>query len=298
MTDSEATNSEDIYGEGFEHPSVQSVLFRKPLWNSDSAVRWLRRHEFTHFDVDEKPDHLRFRQIEPEDSFRYITKTIDNGVQFIIITNLHKGMGIHKDIDMSDTSDSESEIIRDLDRIGHRIHKHHQAKGGKLNIVKSFKKLGHTIKDSFTKKGGVTSGLIHTGIPMVTGALAEAAVPEAGPLSGMAGEYAGSKLADYVGKKTGYGLGGDLVHIDVASHNGGGTGEGLRKRRGRKKFTEPRNMSLDQLKEAHDEKVEKELRDRSLKIVKALTGGGVKFKKGSPEAKEHMAKLRAMRSKI
>ena len=67
MTDSEATNSEDIYGEGFEHPSVQSVLFRKPLWNHNSAVRWLRRHEFTHFDVDEKPDHLRFRQIEPED---------------------------------------------------------------------------------------------------------------------------------------------------------------------------------------------------------------------------------------
>jgi hypothetical protein len=99
---------------------------------------------------------------------------------------------------------------------------------------------------------------------------------------------------------------GDLVHIDIGSHNGS-TGEGLKKCR-----KEARNSAFSQMVEAHREKEEKELRQNMLTLsrdrmaeMKAsrerrrsrspIEGGRIKFKKGSPEAKEHMAKLRAMR---
>lgn len=336
--DEEATNSEDIFGEGLEHPNVQSVLFQRPMWSITQAKRWLKRHDFKKYDVDIKENHYRFRQIEPEPQFTYITEDADNGVQFIIITNRHKGEGLHNKYTMprhrsystsssESDSDSEGEIIRDMESLGHRIHKHHSVKGGKINIVRTFKKLGSTIKQGFepvahyitAKKGGLASDLLHQGVPIVTGAITGAVGDMVGgPLAGVVAGETGSRLAssatDTLGKKIGVGLGkGDLIHIDVASHNARGPrasselkGDGIRKRRGRLSIS-----SINQLIHNHREREMKDLlkdmktiqkdiiQERGLlppapKYSKAL---GTGFKKGSKEAKEHMAKLRSMRKK-
>lgn len=45
--------------------SVQSVLFDKSRWSVAKAKEWLKKHDFKYGDVDEKPNVLRFRQIEP-----------------------------------------------------------------------------------------------------------------------------------------------------------------------------------------------------------------------------------------
>lgn len=337
--DEEATNSEDIYGEGLEHPNVQSVLFQRPMWTITQAKRWLKRHDFKRFDVDIKENHYRFRQIEPEPQFTYITEEADNGVQFIIITNRPKGKGIYNKYNMprhyessdSDSStsgsDSEDEIIRDMERLGHRIHRHHKAKGGKINIAKTFKKLGSTIKQGFepvahyitAKKGGLASDLLHEGVPIVTGALAGAAGDMlGGPLGGVVAGETGSRLAsmatDKLGQKIGVGLGkGDLVHIDIASHNTKGkkasstmTGEG--------RFRGAKNTALEQMIEAHREREMKDLMKDMMKIQKdkikekglesklpkyasKFPTSGSGLKKGSKEAKEHMARIRAMKKK-
>ena len=73
-----------------------------------------------------------------------------------------------------------------------------------------------------------------------------------------------------------------------------------------KKFSHAKNKALDQLLEATHEKSEKESKkamkemvEKQTSMLKAL-GFGVKgkgFKKGSQEAKDHMARLRAMRKK-
>ena len=286
-TEDEATMSSDIYGEGIEHPDIQSVLFKRPLWTISQAKRWLTRHGFKRFDVDAKPDHYRFRQIEPEEQFDYITKEVDNGVKYIIIIKRHKGTGINNKYTMprrrqyesessdsdsiSSGSDSEGEIIRDMKNLTHKIHKHHKMRGGKINIVKTFKKLGSTIKKGFTdefakpaekyitsKKGGLASDLLHEGVPIVTGALAGLAGDAlGGPLAGIALGEAGSRLgsygADQLGKKIGVGLvRGDMVHIDIGSHNAKGKkatsamkGDGMHEKMARlRAMRKPKGMGL------------------------------------------------------
>lgn len=109
------------------------------------------------------------------------------------------------------------------------------ASGG--SVKSDFKKLGKYIT---SKKGGLASLLVNKGIPAATGALAgaaaEAAFPEAGPLAGFvgnqAGQMGGRELAKFISKKAGTGLklnrgrpkksqsAGDLIHIDLGSHNG------------------------------------------------------------------------------
>ena len=149
----------------------------------------------------------------------------------------------------SDTSSECSEDERDIKRKMKDITRHirrHQIKGGKLNIAKSFKKLGSTIKKGLqpvanyvtAKKGGLASDLLHEGVPIVTGALAGAAGeyfggPMGGIVAGELGSRAGEAGANALGKKIGVGLkrrgrppkasgSGDLIHIDISSHNAKG----------------------------------------------------------------------------
>jgi len=68
---------------------IQSILFDRKLYNVKTAEQWLKKNGFQNNGVDEKPDHLRFRQIDPEIIVKqgfshYITKPITEGVQFII----------------------------------------------------------------------------------------------------------------------------------------------------------------------------------------------------------------------
>jgi hypothetical protein len=64
-------------------PQIQSILFKQP-YNKLHAISWLKKHNFKHKDIDDKPNHLRFRQIEPNKKFRYITKKVNDDIEFII----------------------------------------------------------------------------------------------------------------------------------------------------------------------------------------------------------------------
>jgi hypothetical protein len=62
-----------IYGEGIEGKSVagkdyvvQTIIFNKNKWNTDSADKWLKTHKYKNKGVDDKPNTLRFRQVNPD----------------------------------------------------------------------------------------------------------------------------------------------------------------------------------------------------------------------------------------
>ena len=62
---------------------IQSVLF--PInYNYNNAIKWLSKNGLRYDDIDYKGVHMRFRQIEPNKNFKYITKQINKNVQFII----------------------------------------------------------------------------------------------------------------------------------------------------------------------------------------------------------------------
>lgn len=44
---------------------VQTFLFDRAKWSVAKANKWLKRHGRAH-DVDERPDTLRYRQVEPD----------------------------------------------------------------------------------------------------------------------------------------------------------------------------------------------------------------------------------------
>lgn len=191
-------------GIGDDESCIQSIVFNKNNWTTKKAIKWLTEHNYTGLDVDEKPNTLRFRQIEPSDSFTYITKSLPNEIELVI------------------------------------AYKHKNVSNNNMN-------------NKFTGRGC-----------------------------------------------------GDLVHIDIGSHNAKGNikGDGIR----------GGNLALMQLinnyKKREDEDLKKSMKqfykDRNEEITalekkvkalpkhgKPLSGRG--FKKGSPEAKEHMARIRAMR---
>jgi hypothetical protein len=111
-------------------------------------------------------------------------------------------------------------------------------KGGSIGskMKSAFKSAGKYIT---AKNGGLASALVNQGIPGITGALGgmagEFLAPEAGPISGFAGAqlgaYGGRELAGLINRSAGTGFprprgrprksmsAGDLIHIDVGSHN-------------------------------------------------------------------------------
>ncbi len=64
---------------------VQTILFSKRFYTLSKAKSWLSHHGYK-TDVDIKPNHFRFRQVDPSDfiqeSFR--TKTFDKGISIVI----------------------------------------------------------------------------------------------------------------------------------------------------------------------------------------------------------------------
>jgi hypothetical protein len=195
-----------------------------------------------------------------------------------------------------------------------------------------------------SKKGGLATDVIKYGLPAASSALLgglATAATGGNPVAGVAASALGSKLGSLAGtelqKATGTSISravkrgktvasediseakalkdgkqvttkGDLIHIDIASHDDSPMkGDGIKKKRGR-----PRKTSLEQIIENHREKEMKELKqavgvmakniNKEMSITippkhSAPIGSGIKLVKGSEEAKEHMAKLRAMRKK-
>lgn len=65
--------------------TIQSVLFDKKKWNEHSALNYLIKHHFKGHGVDNKENHLRYRQVEPDSSKKYYTKVLKNGVEYIMM---------------------------------------------------------------------------------------------------------------------------------------------------------------------------------------------------------------------
>ncbi len=248
----------------------------------------------------------------------------------------------------------EKRILKKLKEIKDEIEEHQHMHGGKLKIGKSFKKLGATIKKGLeklpsekevgdyitAKKGGLATDVIKYGIPAASSAVLGGLATYAtggNPVAGVAASALGSKLgamgAKELQKSTGTGVKrrgrppksvkseGDLVHIDIASHDDSPMkGDGIKKRVRRQIIKESFNPSMTALIKGHREKEAdelkdlvnvfyknkneeaKELKDATYKRKVHTVGGALKtehkkFSKGSPEAKEHMAKLRAMKGK-
>jgi hypothetical protein len=69
---------------------VQSVIFRRDKWTPAKASKWLQKNQYANKGIDEKDEHLRFRQLNPDyirkqGYKRFITKPLgDSGVSLII----------------------------------------------------------------------------------------------------------------------------------------------------------------------------------------------------------------------
>ena len=314
VTDIGGKANEIMFGSGIsESGQIQSVLFSKPEWTKRRAVNWLKKHDFEGLTCDEKEEHLRFRQYEPNKKLSYITKSITDNIEFVIgyknkTTNkVYNKMPKKYESDSDSSSDEEfsgsgirqeKAILKKMRKMQEDIHSHHTAHGGKINIAKAFKKLGKTIKKGWekeiedpaeklankagkyitAKKGGLATDLIDYAVPAATAAVVGGLSGMAtGGVGGVLGSAAGSKLgkeviAPALHKATGAGVletlglkktvrakgrgkkvDGDLVHIDIDSHNARGH------------------------------------------ATSKMEGGalGPRPPKGSPEMKEYMAKLRA-----
>jgi hypothetical protein len=202
---------------------IQSVVFEKPEWTHSKAVKWLKSHGFKGLELDEKPNVLRYRQLEPEPLYKegYIfrNKKIGDNIQLVIG---YKDKTIYKKYNKMSSSKDEKKIIDKMHKLAEEVHKHQSIHGGKINIAHAFKNLGHSVESGFHQasnyvtapKGGLASALVHQGIPIVTGAIgaagAEALAPEGGPVSGFlgrqAGKYVGNQIANKIGQKTGTGI--------------------------------------------------------------------------------------------
>ena len=215
-----------IHGFGIHQPShavVQSVLFDKPKYTNTKAVKWLIKHGYTKHELDEKPNHLRYRQCDPKAlehrGYHFVNKHLGKGIILVLAykkilpkkNNMRYTSDSESDSD-SDGEDREHEIINKISKLKREIKEHHKVHGGKINIAKAFKNLGSTIKKGFSpvedyvtaKKGGLASMLVNQGIPAVSGALGGAAteflVPEGGPVSAFIGSQLGSMGGRYAAK--------------------------------------------------------------------------------------------------
>jgi len=64
---------------------VQSIIFDKKQWTSQSAHRWLHAHHTKPIKAAHETKHfLRYRLRNPEMFSRFITKKLPNGIDLII----------------------------------------------------------------------------------------------------------------------------------------------------------------------------------------------------------------------
>lgn len=183
--------TKNIFGFGLDHgQNIQSVLFKRPEWTLAKAKSWLKKHNYK-TDVDEKPNHYRFRQFEPYLFKKYITKPLitktlngdkNENIEFIIGIkgkSDNKGMRTKQhDSDSEDHSECssseeeeekvlkggslhEQDIIDRMAKLSHDIHVHHQKHGIKPSIVKGFKILGQGIMHSAVMKPEMKGGKIN-----------------------------------------------------------------------------------------------------------------------------------------
>jgi hypothetical protein len=172
-----------IFGIGIKTKlQIQSVLFKRPEWKLTECKKWLKKHGFK-TDVDKKPEHYRFRQLDPELFNKYRTKKIGDNIEFIIgikeksVNKLMKEKQ-HIDSDSEDHSEAstseeeeerelkggalhEQDIIDRMAKLSHDIHVHHKKHGVKNDIIKGYKILGQGIMYSAVVEPKITGGKIN-----------------------------------------------------------------------------------------------------------------------------------------
>ena len=80
----------NVEGGALGNYRVQSVIFRRDKWTPAKASKWLQKYKYANKGIDEKDEHLRFRQLNPDyirkqGYKRFITKSLgDSGVSLII----------------------------------------------------------------------------------------------------------------------------------------------------------------------------------------------------------------------
>ena len=131
-------HSTAILGNGLTH--IQSILFTRPSWTLVKAKAWLKKHGYK-TDVDKKPDHYRFRQIEPEEFSSFRTKHIGDNITLII--GLKKKGG---NINNMKSELREQDLLDRMAKLSHDLHVHHHTHGHKDSLLNAYALLGKGIK--------------------------------------------------------------------------------------------------------------------------------------------------------
>lgn len=271
-----------IKGKGIKNKKyiVQSVVFDSDKFNVTQAKKWLKENNYKSDDVDKKETTLRFRQIDPEkiesEGYNnYITKEMgDSGINLIIVYK-EKNKISNNNINMPSKKkqvqhihhhyhhypESESETDSDSDSGSYM-------EGGKINIGKAYKGL---------KKG----------FENVSGREFKSPEELREDFKINALKKAGNKTSNYITSKKG-GLASDLITYGIPATTGailGGVGELVG------------GPALGVAGTALGAKIGTEY---IAPAVHKSSGAGMKkksgrFPKGSQLAKDHMAKIRAMK---
>jgi hypothetical protein len=66
--------------------AIQSILFNKKYFNLYEAINWILLHNFKLIKIHETKNSYRFRQLNPDDFDRFITKKLKKykGISLII----------------------------------------------------------------------------------------------------------------------------------------------------------------------------------------------------------------------
>jgi hypothetical protein len=148
---------------------IQSIIFDKKVWKLTNCKKWLKKHGYK-TDLDDKPEHYRFRQIEPEELGNYKTKDIGEGIKLILgsLKRLKNKSLKNNNMDYNTDSDSdddsytgaglglglhdEQDIMHRMERLSHDIHQHHGRHGLKPKVIKGYQLLGDGIKHSLNQR--------------------------------------------------------------------------------------------------------------------------------------------------
>ena len=262
---------------------VQSIIINKDKYNLVEARRWLKQQGYPIPKVDSKGEFYRFRQLRPEvvekmGFTEYRTKNLgDSGVQLILVykpkekvsrKNIMKGSGAIPTQVMVEREMRGSGMCCSM--CGCEMHSDQEMTGGKIKISKALKKLGRDIKK------GIEKEVVN---PIKKDVQREFIDPAKKVVEGDIGGYVTSKKG---------GLASDLVKFGIPAVVGGLSGMTATALTG--------NPVAGMAASA----VGSKLGSLAAKEVAKATGTGMpkrkgRFEKGSPEARDHMAKIRGMK---
>lgn len=68
---------------------IQSILFKKEIFNKKSAIKWLKDHNYKSSSIDITDNYLRFRQKQPKRFNTFKTINLDNGIKAIVANSFN-----------------------------------------------------------------------------------------------------------------------------------------------------------------------------------------------------------------